>query len=95
MENLEDVETFLAALKVCDESVPHKKGLGEKKSYVLIQMMKLMYFRQLCHRKSYDIKRSAKDVHSREVDGNRTISCLAVRSRLSIRQYSPKKHYRI
>lgn len=43
MENLEDVETFLAALKVCDDSVPHKKGLGEKKSYVLIQMMKLMY----------------------------------------------------
>ena len=43
MENLADVEKFLAALKVCDDNVPHKKGLGEKKSYVLIQMMELMY----------------------------------------------------
>lgn len=30
IENLEDVEVFLAALKVCDDNVPHKKGLGEK-----------------------------------------------------------------
>lgn len=43
MENREDVEVFLAALKVCDDNVPHKKGLGEKKTYVLIQMMEIMY----------------------------------------------------
>ncbi len=43
LENLEDVEVFLAALKVCDDNVPHKKGLGEKKTYVLIQMMEIMY----------------------------------------------------
>lgn len=30
MENLNDVEAFLAALKECDDNVPHKMGLGEK-----------------------------------------------------------------
>lgn len=43
LKNLEDVEVFLAALKTCDDNVPHKKGLGEKKTYVLIQMMEIMY----------------------------------------------------
>ena len=43
MENLNDVEAFLAALKECDDNVPHKMGLGEKKTYVLIQMMEIMH----------------------------------------------------
>lgn len=43
MENLNDVEAFLVALKECDDNVPHKMGLGEKKTYVLIQMMEIMY----------------------------------------------------
>lgn len=30
MENLNNVEAFLAALKECDDNVPHKMGLGEK-----------------------------------------------------------------
>ena len=33
----------MAALKECDDNVPHKKGLGEKKTYVLIQMMEMLY----------------------------------------------------
>lgn len=33
----------MAALKECDDDVPHKMGLGEKKTYVLIQMMEIMH----------------------------------------------------
>lgn len=43
MDNLEDVEIFLAALKACDDGVPSQNGLGEKKTYVLIQMMEIMH----------------------------------------------------
>lgn len=43
MDNLEDVEIFLAALKTCDDGVPSQNGLGEKKTYVLIQMMEIMH----------------------------------------------------
>lgn len=37
MDNLKE-EAFFLALKECDDRVPHKNGLGEKKTYVLIQM---------------------------------------------------------
>lgn len=47
MEHLEDVETFLTELKKCDDSVPVKNGLGEKKTYVLIQMMEVMHSNQV------------------------------------------------
>lgn len=30
-------------MKECDDRVPHKNGLGEKKTYVLIQMMEIMH----------------------------------------------------
>ncbi len=43
MENLKDIDTFLAELKICDGNVPHQNGLGEKKTYVLIQMMEIMH----------------------------------------------------
>ncbi len=43
MESLRNIEAFLTALKACDDSVPHQNGLGEKKTYVLIQMMEIMY----------------------------------------------------
>lgn len=43
MDNYNEAETFLRALKECDESIPHKNGLGEKKTYVLIQMMEIMH----------------------------------------------------
>lgn len=43
MDNVEDVEIFLAALKVCDDGIPAQNGLGEKKTYVLIQMMEIMH----------------------------------------------------
>lgn len=43
MENLKDIDTFLEALKVCDDNIPHQNGLGEKKTYVLIQMMEIMH----------------------------------------------------
>jgi hypothetical protein len=29
--NLNDVETFLVALKDCDDKIQHKKGVGEKR----------------------------------------------------------------
>jgi hypothetical protein len=45
--NLEDVDTFLAALKTCDDNIPHKKGVGEKKTYVLIQMMQIIHSNQV------------------------------------------------
>lgn len=43
MKHTENIETFLVALEECDDSVPHKNGLGEKKTYVLIQMMEIMH----------------------------------------------------
>lgn len=43
MKHTENIETFLLALKKCDDSIPHKNGLGEKKTYVLIQMMDIMH----------------------------------------------------
>lgn len=43
MDNLKDVEIFLTELKKCDDNVPSQNGLGEKKTYVLIQMMEIMY----------------------------------------------------
>lgn len=43
IERLEDVDTFLAALKACDDNIPHKNGVGEKKTYVLIQMMQIIH----------------------------------------------------
>ena len=38
----DDVEAFLAALRTCDDRIPHKNGVGEKKTYVLIQMMQIL-----------------------------------------------------
>lgn len=43
MENLIDAGKFLKALQKCDDSIPHKSGLGEKKSFVLIQMLEFLY----------------------------------------------------
>lgn len=43
MDNLENIDAFLAALNLCDNSIPHQTGLGEKKSYVLIQMMEIIH----------------------------------------------------
>jgi hypothetical protein len=31
IDRLEDVDTFLAALKACDDNIPHKNGVGEKR----------------------------------------------------------------
>ena len=31
IDHLEDVDTFLAALNVCDNNIPHKNGVGEKR----------------------------------------------------------------
>ena len=47
IDNLEDIEIFLAELKKCDDSIPFQNGLGEKKTYVLIQMMEIMYSNQV------------------------------------------------
>jgi hypothetical protein len=30
-DNLNDVDIFLAALKACDDEIPHKRGVGEKR----------------------------------------------------------------
>lgn len=30
IDHLENVDTFLSALKACDDNIPHKKGVGEK-----------------------------------------------------------------
>mgnify|MGYP001026831414 FL=1 len=43
IDNLEDVEKFLSVLKACDDGVPSQNGLGEKKTYVLIQMMEIIH----------------------------------------------------
>lgn len=47
MGNVTDIESFLAALKACDANVPHQNGLGEKKTYVLVQMMEIIYGKQV------------------------------------------------
>lgn len=46
-ENITDMDCFLASLKECDKRVPHKNGLGEKKTYVLVQMMEILYNKQV------------------------------------------------
>lgn len=43
MDQWEDMEIFLSVLKKCDDGVPAQNGLGEKKIYVLIQMMEIMH----------------------------------------------------
>lgn len=47
IDNIEDLETFLAVLKACDDNIPHQNGLGEKKTYVLIQMMEIIHGEQV------------------------------------------------
>lgn len=47
IDHLENVDTFLPALKACDDNIPHKKGVGEKKTYVLIQMMQIIHSNQV------------------------------------------------
>ena len=46
-ENISDVECFLTALRLCDKKIPHQSGLGEIKTYVLIQLMELFYHKQV------------------------------------------------
>lgn len=46
-ENVTDIDCFLTALKECDEKIPHQNGLGEKKTYVLVQMMEILYNKQV------------------------------------------------
>lgn len=36
-------DAFLDELRRCDGDIPHQNGIGEKKTYVLIQMMELLY----------------------------------------------------
>lgn len=43
IDNFEDPDTFLDALRCCDDNIPRQNGVGEKKTYVLIQMMEIMY----------------------------------------------------
>ncbi|MDY3238794.1 MAG: hypothetical protein SOW80_01580 [Anaerovoracaceae bacterium] len=38
-----DSEVFLQTLEKCDNNIPPKNGLGEKKTYVLIQMMQVFH----------------------------------------------------
>lgn len=47
LDGLENADTFIGALKVCDDSIPHQNGMGEKKTYVLIQMMEIIYSNQV------------------------------------------------
>lgn len=47
MEDIADTEKFLEMLKRCDASIPHQNGLGEKKSFVLIQMLEFFYDKQV------------------------------------------------
>lgn len=35
-------EVFLQELSKCDQAIPHQNGVGEKKSYVLVQMMQTL-----------------------------------------------------
>ena len=43
LESTPDIEGFLKALKECDDKIPHQNGVGEKKSFVLVQMMEILY----------------------------------------------------
>jgi hypothetical protein len=45
--NSENIDPFLTALKACDDRIPHRNGIGEKKTYVLIQMMEIIYGNQV------------------------------------------------
>ncbi len=47
IENIMDISCFLEALQVCDERIPHQNGVGEKKTYVLVQMMEIFYSTQV------------------------------------------------
>lgn len=42
-----DINCFLSALKACDGEIPHQNGLGEKKTYVLVQMMEIFHDKQV------------------------------------------------
>lgn len=46
-ENVTNMDCFLTAMKECDEKIPHQNGLGEKKTYVLVQMMQILYNEQV------------------------------------------------
>lgn len=46
-ENVTDIDCFLTALKACDEKISHQNGLGEKKTFVLVQMMEIFYNKQV------------------------------------------------
>lgn len=46
-EYITDIDCFLTVLKSCDDKIPHQNGLGEKKTYVLVQMMEILYNKQV------------------------------------------------
>ena len=46
-EKVIDIDCFLTALKACDDKIPHQNGMGEKKTYVLVQMMEILYNKQV------------------------------------------------
>lgn len=46
-DNVTDIDCFVTVLKACDEKIPHQNGLGEKKTYVLVQMMEILYNKQV------------------------------------------------
>ena len=46
-ENVRDIDCFLTALNACDEKIPHQNGLGEKKTFVLVQLMEILYGNQV------------------------------------------------
>jgi len=56
IENVTNIDYFLAALKECDDKIPHQNGLGEKKTYVLVQMIEMLYNKQVCVFCSDDFK---------------------------------------
>ena len=47
MDNMRNINMFLEALKTCDDSIPRQNGVGEKKTYVLIQMMEIIHDNQI------------------------------------------------
>ena len=55
-QNITDIDCFLTALKVCDDKIPRQNGLGEKKTYVLVQMMEIFYNKQVYVFCSDDLK---------------------------------------
>lgn len=44
---MESVDAFIEKLKMCDDNIPRQNGVGEKKTYVLIQMMEIMHGTQV------------------------------------------------